>query len=381
LNDQLLIIGASGRAAAESARRAGITPLVLDAFGDDDTRRIADCRVAERYPSNLVAEAAQFPAAAWMFVGGLENSPAIVDRLACGRRLLGIAGASLRRVRDPEALRASLAIEGMWFPEYRTEFAGIPRDGSWLLKSRRSAGGLGISVFNEYSGPQIDSSRYFERRVGGRSCGITFVGQNGDARLVGAVEQFVSNADPRRPFLFGGAIGPLDLPVGLTNRLTELGRLAAREFGLAGLFGIDVVIDGDAVWVLEVNPRYTASVELLEHALDRPLLAQHVQACRGESPVGVAQPSARNRCGKRIVYAGSVGRTVKATFTESLWNLRGERALPAVADIPTPGARIEPFSPLATVLAEGADIAQVAGELGRLAAEVERRFELTCDAE
>ena len=41
----VLIAGFSGRVLAASARRAGYRPLVVDAFGDDDTREIAQGNV------------------------------------------------------------------------------------------------------------------------------------------------------------------------------------------------------------------------------------------------------------------------------------------------------------------------------------------------
>jgi uncharacterized protein len=382
VSEPLLIVGASGRAAAESAGRAGFMPLVVDAFGDDDTRRAAVCQIDVAYPTNLIAGSEQFPPADWIYVGGLENSPAIVDRLSSRRQLLGVGGPALGRVRDPGALRAELDVEGLRFPEIRTESAGLPTDGTWLLKSRRSAGGLGISVFSANAGHHIDGNRYFERRIEGLSCGATFLGNGREARLVGVIEQFVADSDPRRPFLFGGALGPIDLSDALRARLSNLGRQTASQFGLSGLFGIDFILKGDEIWMLEVNPRYTASVELLEHALDLRLIGDHVRACReGTLPAdgfATARSCVARKFGKRVVYAGPTRGTVAPEFTAALWEIRGEGALPAVADIPTPGSSIEAFMPLATVLADGADAAQVTDELNRLATEMGRLFRRTC---
>jgi uncharacterized protein len=384
VSDPLLIVGASGRAAAESAGRAGFVPLVVDAFGDDDTRRAAACRIDVAYPKKLVDESEYFPPADWIYVGGLENSPAIVDRLSIQRRLLGVGGPALRRVRDPAALRAELAVEGVRFPEIRTDSIGIRTDGTWLLKCRRSAGGLGVSVFSGNSLSQIDGSRYFERRIEGPCYGATFLGNGRESRLVGVVEQFVVDSDPRRPFLFGGAVGPIDLSDAMRARLGILGGQTASRFGLSGLFGIDFILESDDIWMLEVNPRYTASVELLEHALDRHLIGDHVRACReGELPAD-AFATARNRftrkIGKRIVYAGATRGTVAPELTKALWKIRGEARLPAVADIPTSGSSIEAYSPLATVFADGAHAARVTDELNRLASEISRLFRQTCGA-
>ena len=374
MNERLLIIGASGRAAAQSALRAGFIPTVIDAFGDDDTCRSAECRVDAGYPANLVAVAEQMPPADWFFVGGLENSPSIVDRIATRRRLLGVDGATLGRLRDPWALRAVLDVEGVRFPALRTETSDVPRDGTWLLKSRRSAGGLGVSIFNEKSRPQIDRNRYLEHRIEGRSYGVTYIGDGRDARLVGMVEQQTVDSDPRHPFLYGGAVGPVEPSDDLRGRLEALGRRTAGEFGLLGLFGIDVILEGDTVWMLEVNPRYTASVELLEVAYGRPLIADHVRACRERTLPPQAFSPAGTIVGKRIVYAGATGGTITAEFNRMLWSLPGDGTLPAAADISPAGSSIGAYAPLVTVMASGTNASHVADALDRRAAEISRQF-------
>lgn len=380
MNEPLLIVGGSARAAAESARRAGFIPWVVDAFGDDDTRRLAECRVDPRYPTNLVAEAQQFPPADWMYVGGLENLPSIVERLTTERPLLGIGGRSLSRVRDPWTLRAVPGVEGVRFPEIYPDASGLARDGTWLWKSRRSAGGLGVGNLGGKTSPQMDGGRYFERRISGICCGVTFLGDGQNARFVGAVRQRIDDGDRRHPFLYGGAIGPIPLAEVVRSRLEDLGRNLAAEFGLVGLFGVDVILEGDVVWVLEVNPRYTASVELLEHAYDVALVADHVRACRDRALPPPRTWAARRTVGKRIVYAGDAGATVAPEFTELLWKLRGDDRLPAVADIPPAASTVGPHAPLATVLSAGNDSTAVAEQLQAAAAEIGRAFDRLCVA-
>ena len=60
-----------------SARRAGLTPYVVDLFADRDTRAIAagwaKCP-ADEYPSALPRLARQFPLGPVVYTGGLENT-------------------------------------------------------------------------------------------------------------------------------------------------------------------------------------------------------------------------------------------------------------------------------------------------------------------
>ena len=84
-----------------------------------------------------------------------------------------------------------------------------------------------------------------------------------------------------------------------------MGATLAASFGLIGLFGVDLILRDDVPWPVEVNPRYTASVEVLELALGRSLLADHARACDAEPTGPVMAPVAlRPRfVGKLIVFA------------------------------------------------------------------------------
>src|SRR5205807_1077251 len=85
----LIIVGASARAAAFSALRAGLRPWCIDLFADADLR--ARCPVThlepDRYPYGLAELLPQAPPGPWMYTGGLENRPNLIRRLARGREL------------------------------------------------------------------------------------------------------------------------------------------------------------------------------------------------------------------------------------------------------------------------------------------------------
>ena len=44
-----------------------------------------------------------------------------------------------------------------------------------------------------------------------------------------------------------------------------MGAALADVFDLCGLFGVDGVVRGNRFWPVEINPRYTASMEVLEY--------------------------------------------------------------------------------------------------------------------
>src|SRR5206468_8888687 len=77
-SNSVLILGASARAAAFSARRAGLAPWCADLFADADLRRLCPVRridVAD-YPAGLVTALADAPPGPVLYTGALENYPA-----------------------------------------------------------------------------------------------------------------------------------------------------------------------------------------------------------------------------------------------------------------------------------------------------------------
>src|SRR5438132_11583565 len=88
---RLLIFGASTRAAAFSALRAGLRPWCADLFADRELRaRCPVVRVRARdYPQGFLELAERKVHGPWMYTGGLENRRALVHRLARLRPLWG----------------------------------------------------------------------------------------------------------------------------------------------------------------------------------------------------------------------------------------------------------------------------------------------------
>ena len=65
----LIIIGASARAAAFSAYRAGYTPYWLDQFGDEDLRQRFRGEIITGYPKEAIALIGKAPDAPFIFTG------------------------------------------------------------------------------------------------------------------------------------------------------------------------------------------------------------------------------------------------------------------------------------------------------------------------
>jgi predicted ATP-grasp superfamily ATP-dependent carboligase len=214
--------------------------------------------------------------------------------------------------------------------------------------------------------------------------------------VIGLTEQLIGREElGARGFAWCGNILPLAMqPTERAAVLREVERIAAQlthHFGLRGVNGIDVVIadgpDGHPrTFLIEVNPRYTASMELIERAYGLNVFTLHVEAMAGRLPdfslaehlrlqeadgdidtdvdVDADATVGRVQCRPQTVGVGAVGLpcALQRTYNgKGIVYARRTVNIPETADwmeqdrrdIPFPGERIEGGHPVCTVLAEG----------------------------
>lgn len=361
----LVIVGASVRAFAESAHRAGWRVHAADLFGDLDLGAVADSvRVARGgvagYPGNLVAACRRFPSGPVCYTGALENHPDVIAALAAERPLLGATVAAVRAVRDVTTLAGAVRAAGLRFPETRFDAAGLPRDGSFLVKPTGSAGGRGVDRWTTTTARRSRSRPFmWQRFVPGAAWSTCHVVSRRGAELLGASRQLLGREwCGARGFTWCGAIGVAvaEIPRPVRRQFEMLGGMLG-DCGLTGVVGVDVVVDrSECVWVVEVNPRPTASMELVERATGRSIAAEHLLACgaHGTAPVGTRRGNLPPWT-KAVLFAARPT-AIDAGLPERLASLSAAWAeadgrRPAFADIPRPGQVIPAGGPLLTVLA------------------------------
>jgi predicted ATP-grasp superfamily ATP-dependent carboligase len=372
----LILLGASVRAAAQSAVRAGFAPYAIDFYADRDCAACGPAIKVERYPHDFGETLAAAPAAPWIYTGGLENYPRLIDRLAKVRPLLGNGGHAVRRARDPMLLKAAAEQVGLPFPfTISGTNSPIPLGGArrWLIKPRRSSGGLGIRFIGPPQEERLSNPSWLQEYITGESVSAVFVAAGGRAALLGVTRQLLGcDFDLSRPFLYVGSVGPIVLRERELSRLHALANALAAN-GLVGLFNIDFVRNEAGLWPIEVNPRYSASVEVIERAVSLAAIDGHVRACTEPSLPQVVRPSSDRCVGKAVVYAQQSG-TIPPRLDKLIceWNVRGEA--PRLADLPRVGEPVKKDEPVLTVLAEGDSLADVESQLRRDVAAVHGLF-------
>jgi len=363
-----VVVGASVRAFAESAARAGWLVHAADMFGDTDLRAAAveSIRTCD-YPGDLPAVVAGFPPAPVVFTGALENHPHVIEALGRDRSLAGCNADTIRAVRDPHRLATVVRTTGFAFPDTRTTAAGLPADGSYLVEPRASAGGRGIAPWLGTDAEAAGRDVVWQRRIAGQPWSASWISCRGATVLVGA-SRSLRGGDWCGCGRFGycGSIDvPLaTLPADRRRSLESLGATLATAFGIVGAFGCDMVVSASGTaHVLEVNPRPTASMELIERASGWSLAAAHLGATTADQ---AAKPpgAAAGIWGKAIVYTPRAPRpdaVASLAATAASWSAAD--GFPAVADVPAANEPLVPSGPLVTVFARDATTSAVAARL------------------
>lgn len=369
MSQTLIILGASARAAAFSARRAGFGLYAIDQFADRDLVAICPAVRIKDYPHDFLAALRAAPDAPWIYTGGLENLPRLIDSLARIRPLWGNSGSVLRLARDPRVVEQASRDAGLSMPPMRRSLSKADvADGSiqWLIKPQRSSGGHRARPALPGPQPSVRGS-YYQQWIHGRPHGAVFVANRGRCKLLGISEQLTGSAGP---FIYGGSIAGTDDAPERRPRLVRLGEILTERCGLRGLFNVDFIRNVDGDWPLEVNPRYSASVEVLERATRQSLLALHVaayaNAAAGDSPSLTLRVT-----GKAIVYAESDGR-VLPELDQLVRKLNRDAERPDIADLPAASQEFFRGQPLCTVFADGQSADEVRRALADRCDEVQR---------
>ncbi|HEY7426710.1 MAG TPA: ATP-grasp domain-containing protein [Gemmataceae bacterium] len=375
MTQYLLIFGASARAAAFSALRSGLCSWCLDLFADVDLQnRCSVSRLTGHYPYAFLDHLDAAPPSPWMYTGGLENWPRLVRRMSEHRTLWGNTAETLFRARDPEFVTDLLQAAGMptpalCRPEERSEVGR-----RWLCKPRRGAGGIGIQFAPEETSDE--PSIYLQEYIEGRPCSLLYLGDGRQACLLGMTWQLAGVSWLHAgAFRYGGSIGPVDPGIVRRPSLQTLGDLLTGECGLCGLFGVDGILCEGVFWPVEINPRYTASVEVLEYATGLPAVAWHEHVfTHGQLPSlsPPAIPSERS-IGKAILFAREdLLFPADGPWMAELRSPTPVHELPAFADIPAAGERIEAGRPVLTFFAVAGSPSACEEALRQSAADLDR---------
>jgi len=296
--EYILIVASSGRMLAQAAKKAGLKPLVIDLFADLDTQCYAEAfkklpSLAEKHLTPAVDYFIEYYAVAHVIYGsGFEYYPESLRYL--GRRLLVLGNQpdTFVKLHDKPVFFSTLDKLNIPYPEvcfYAPDCAD-----NWLVKPMQGQGGVGIKRYHPKD--SAESEVYWQKYQAGIQHSVLFLADGQELQVIGFNTQWTALLSENREFIFSGIIKSCDLLNEQKELITDWLEKIVPVFALKGLNSLDFIQAGDESFILEINPRPSASMQLY----DADLLKRHIKASQGEL---TDHPFHAGYTGYQIVYA------------------------------------------------------------------------------
>ncbi|MCA9064881.1 MAG: ATP-grasp domain-containing protein [Planctomycetaceae bacterium] len=353
-----------------------------------------------------------------IWCGGLENHLSILAQLATQRIVLGPSVPLIRELRSRSFLHRLARDAGIHFPLTIASPGGDADDDAgtsqtppdqvlWIRKPLHSSGGLGIEFASQpvlvetrdsevpISGSEPDNvndqshvtshvkrpatprpatptgsggqpSHVLQQYVDGVPVSATIVSDGVNAAVIGCTLQFSGLTSVNATgFQYCGNIGPVSLPAVQMARIQKVASTLVQQTGVRGFLGLDFVLQRGNLWLLEINPRITASHETLEASQRLNVADMHIDAMDGilradcQAPVRTGPPLL-----KLIIYAdrethieGSSDEWCRSALQKHMENqarnapaVASASTKTSVADLPETGTVVAAGTPFCTLL-------------------------------
>lgn len=299
----IIIAGASVRSLAKSALTCGLRPICIDLFCDADLRRlISQAGLSEfhvrqissfdQVKSQLADVDERIPL---LPVGGFEFCYDELEQIETIRQILAMPNHVTAELVNPAIVFPTLKAAGIFVPDFfsltpcandrgsalRSNnqpadessacFSTWPTaDNQWLKKNGLSSGGHSVHRIPheqlQHVAAQLEPTEFLQQEIIGVPCSATFfIPQDGAAVLLGcAIQLCGEEALNATGFQFCGNAGPLQFHQSAISQLQRIATCLQTHWPLTGVFGIDFIWNAGNLFVIEINPRLTASHEIHE---------------------------------------------------------------------------------------------------------------------
>lgn len=354
----LIIAANSARSYALAAVACGYQVITLDAFADADTRRVSlqsfmlkmrESGPDEQHFKQTFASINLDEVDGFLYGSLFDAAP---DLLAWVAKQLPLIG------NTPDVMRAAKQFSffklldelNITHPQVRQD---LPNHVSgWLLKQVGGSGGTHIRPANQFTHSEHSPHDYFQQKMAGIPVSMLFLADGESVQLIGFNRQFLAST-PDMPYRFAGAVSHVPMPSKVQHTFLQAAQRLTKALGLRGINNLDAILDENTLWMLELNPRLSASFQLYEN-----LLTAHIQCCAGDSllpyPLSVSLPKAQ-----LILYADDA-LDIPPDFMWPDWATDIPVLAQEMSDVKL--KRIHQHAPICSVLAE-AESAKMAMQL------------------
>jgi predicted ATP-grasp superfamily ATP-dependent carboligase len=265
--------------------------------------------------------------------------------------LLGNLASTVQAIKEPAVFFSSLEKCEIRFPAISYAYPNIHE----VIFLRKKIGGCGGTHIT-YANQSVHSEDcYYQQYIDGRSISLLFLANHRDIEVIGFNEQWISPSISE-PFRYGGAVSNIDLPSHVQHQLIDAAKKLTKTYELVGLNSLDAILKDDMIFVLEINPRLSATVDLYDYCYNN-LIERHIKVCLQNIKDSVDEKIhyvTTSSKAHAIVYA-DFNCIVPINFEWPDW----------VVDTPKELTEVLSYEPLCTVLAV-ADNAEEAKQLAHI---------------
>ncbi|MFM2435084.1 MAG: hypothetical protein RL063_1065 [Pseudomonadota bacterium] len=338
----------SARPFVESAQRAGFRVTAIDAYADIETLALAELSlVVDCDQQGFNAEALLFAIndldasqyLGFVYGSGFEAQPELLQKISTKIPLLGNAAPTVAKIKTASIFFASLQQLNIPFPSI-VEYIPAEPSQRYLKKFAAGSGGTHISWVTK-DNPPLEPNCYYQEHISGRSVSLLFLADGNSVKVIGFNEQWLSPI-VSMPFRYGGAVSQFHLAPDIQRQLITSAQKIMLAFGLVGLNSLDAIVAKNIAYILEINPRLTATVGLYAES---NLLQQHILACLGQSPSVAIRD--KESSAHAVVYAPTELKITKGLAWPD-WAVD-------IPDITKKNALIKKGDPVCTIVAKSLD--------------------------
>ena len=265
---------------AQAAQKAGLKPLVIDLWGDQDTRYLAeDIQQKPSLAEDHLLPAIdyflrRYPVTCVVYGSGFERYPDSLRHMSDRLTLLGNQPETFAKLHDKPAFFSLLKELQLPYPE--VSFHRPDQCADWLLKTMQGQGGVGIRRCQ--SGEVAEPFYYWQKYQEGVPHSVLFLADGKRSQIIGFNRQWTISLNSKDEFIFSGIINSTELSLEQKKQISDWLDKLVLALSLKGLNSLDFIQSGQISYVLEINPRPPASMQLY----DADLFARHIKACEGE---------------------------------------------------------------------------------------------------
>jgi uncharacterized protein len=347
LKQTIIIAAISSRIYLQAAVQAGFEVIVMDAFCDVDSQKLAKKTIliplinGQLDAQSLLEQLLKLDLSAVFglcYGAGFEAQTELLSQLTVHVKVIGNVASVVKNVNNIQGFFQHCDALKMRYP--KTQFERPRSSINWLQKQIGGSGGAHIRPALPLDLPANDAI-YYQQLQAGTPISCLFLAAKNNTQVIGFNEQ-LCNSTAILPYRYGGLVSHALLPEKVKIAIEQFVQGMTKIYGLVGLNSADFIVDNEDIYALEINPRLSASLDCYK-AKKGDLFAAHVAACAGDLSAELKDwPIVDKQSRAHFVVYAHEPVTVPPNMCWPEW----------VRDIPLAGTDIAAGEPICTVLAD-----------------------------